>query len=286
MTRQKSFKRLVRARTEKTGESYTAARAPCWPPATSQADRGPPSSRSPTTVIRRPDRPRLGGVVRPARRVGRYRARSIARSLAGSARSRGRDGWCAQAMTVSYERARGMRAVGEKADGFSVTASKTVAVPVEQLFDAFVDESRRSSWLADGELLERTANRPRSARYDWGDGYTRVVVGFEAKGENKSTVGLDHERLPDADGGRADEAVLARAGGDLEGGAGAMSSARASKGAATAQPRGGVSVRCAATAFPRKRSFRQRLEPQRGYSPVNLPLVCRPAHDTAPREKR
>jgi hypothetical protein len=27
MTRQKSFKRLVRARMEKTGESYTAARA-------------------------------------------------------------------------------------------------------------------------------------------------------------------------------------------------------------------------------------------------------------------
>ena len=39
----------------------------------------------------------------------------------------------------SYERARGLRAPGEHADGFAVTASKTVGVPVERLFDAFVD---------------------------------------------------------------------------------------------------------------------------------------------------
>jgi hypothetical protein len=111
----------------------------------------------------------------------------------------GTDGWSSQAVTVSYERARGMRAVGEHADGFSITASKTVAVPVERLFDAFVDESLRSSWLADGELRERTVNRPRGARFDWGEGSTRVVVGFESKGEAKSMVGLAHEKLPDAE---------------------------------------------------------------------------------------
>ena len=43
----------------------------------------------------------------------------------------------AQAIAVSYERARGMRAVGERADGFAVSASRTVAAPVERLFDAF-----------------------------------------------------------------------------------------------------------------------------------------------------
>jgi hypothetical protein len=102
-------------------------------------------------------------------------------------------------VTVSYERARGRRAVGEHADGFAITAQKTVAVPVERLFDAFVDESLRRRWLPEGELRERTATRPRSARYDWGDGATRVVVGFEAKGEAKSVVALEHARLPDAE---------------------------------------------------------------------------------------
>ena len=102
-----------------------------------------------------------------------------------------------QAVTVSYERARGLRAVGEGPDGFSVTASKTVAVPVDRLYDAFVDESLRERWLPDGELRERTATKPRSARFDWGDGETRVNVGFDAKGEAKSTASVLHERLAD-----------------------------------------------------------------------------------------
>jgi uncharacterized protein YndB with AHSA1/START domain len=57
-----------------------------------------------------------------------------------------------------------MRAVGERADGFAVSASKTVAAPVERLFDAFVDGSLRERWLPDGELRERSATRPRGGR--------------------------------------------------------------------------------------------------------------------------
>ena len=45
----------------------------------------------------------------------------------------------------------------------------------------------------------RTATAPRSARYDWEDGSTRVIVGFDDLGERKSRVALSHERLPDAD---------------------------------------------------------------------------------------
>jgi uncharacterized protein YndB with AHSA1/START domain len=102
-------------------------------------------------------------------------------------------------VTITYERARGLRAVGEHADGFAITASKTVAVSVDRLYDAFVDESLRKRWLPDGELRERTASKPRSARFDWGDGKTRVNVGFTAKGEAKSAAALQHERLADAE---------------------------------------------------------------------------------------
>ena len=72
-------------------------------------------------------------------------------------------------------------------------------MPVERLYDAFVDESLRRRWLPDGELTERTATKPKSARFDWGDGATRVNVVFEAKGEEKSTAALQHERLADAE---------------------------------------------------------------------------------------
>ena len=100
---------------------------------------------------------------------------------------------------MGYERARGLRAPGEHADGFAVSASKTIAVPVERLFEAFDDEAIREQWIGGGDLRLRTATAPRSARYDWEDGSTRVNVGFTSMGDAKSNVGLSHERLPDAD---------------------------------------------------------------------------------------
>jgi hypothetical protein len=111
----------------------------------------------------------------------------------------GIEGWNAAAVTVNYQRARGLRAVGEHADGFTVTASKTIAVPVQRLYEAFVDEDARARWLPAARLSVRTATRPKSARFDWGDGSSRVVVAFVAKGEAKSSAALAHERLPDAD---------------------------------------------------------------------------------------
>jgi hypothetical protein len=106
--------------------------------------------------------------------------------------------WNAQAVTVSYERARGLRVVGQRTDGFTVTASRTVAVPVEQLYDAFVDPAAREQWLTEDQLSERTATRPKRARFDWGASGSRVHVTFLAKSEGQSTVAVEHARLADA----------------------------------------------------------------------------------------
>jgi uncharacterized protein YndB with AHSA1/START domain len=84
-------------------------------------------------------------------------------------------------------------------DGWTINASKTVGNPVGELFDSVQDAALRQGWLPEAELRERTATRPRSIRYDWEDGSTRVNVSFEAKGEKKATVYVSHERLPDAD---------------------------------------------------------------------------------------
>ena len=197
MTERKSFKRLVRARMEKTGESYNAARASLL--AGAEADE----SRSAVVL------PLSDQAIR--RRTGRgweqwfdlldewgageRKHKEIARWLADA---HGIDGWSAQSVTVGYERARGGRAVGEGPEGFSVGASKTVAVPVERLFDTFVDEALLARWLPGGELRERTATRPKSARFDWGDEGSRVHVTFIGKDEAKSTVAVSHERLADA----------------------------------------------------------------------------------------
>jgi hypothetical protein len=198
MTRQKSFKRLVRARMAKTGESYTAARAVLLAAEEPEAE-GPALATSDETIRERTGRgweewfdllDEWGAAGRPHREISRWVAEQLGiEPLA----------WNAQAVTVSYERARGGRAVGERPDGFAISASKTVAVAVERLFDAFVDASARARWLADAELRERTATRPRSARFDWGDGESRVNVTFEAKGEERSTVTVEHARLADGE---------------------------------------------------------------------------------------
>jgi uncharacterized protein YndB with AHSA1/START domain len=69
-------------------------------------------------------------------------------------------GWWSQAITVSYERARGLRAPGQGAEGWRVSASKTIAAPVQRLFEAFEDEALRERWLPGAELrLRATTGR-------------------------------------------------------------------------------------------------------------------------------
>ena len=202
MTTQKSFKRLVRARMEKTGQSYTTARAALL--TAEEPPRGEPAQGVEKPVFTVSDE-----IIR--RRTGRgweewldlldawgavdRRHGEIARWVA---EEHGADGWSSQAITVSYERARGLRAVGEQRDGFAITATKTVAAPVQRLYDAFADEEQRARWLPGAQLRERTATPPKSARYDWGDGGTRLIAWFAAKGEAKSTITLSHEKIPDA----------------------------------------------------------------------------------------
>lgn len=198
MTEHKSFKRLVRARMAKTGESYTAARAMLL---RGDAPESADVVRLKTTdekIRQRTGRgweewfallDEWGAQERPHREIARWlAAQEGLHPLA----------WNVQAIVSSYELARAMRVTGEKEDGFAITASRTVAVPVERLYDAFVEGSARESWLPDGELSERTATRPKSARFDWGAGQTRVNVTFLAKEETKSTIALEHRRLADA----------------------------------------------------------------------------------------
>jgi uncharacterized protein YndB with AHSA1/START domain len=196
MTTQRSFKRLVRARMEKTGQGYTTARAALLAGDESPAPGGVALTVSDEAIRRSTGR----GWEQWFDLLDAWGAielshRDIARRLAGQD---GVDGWWAQSITVSYERARGRRAVGQAPDGFRVTASKTISAPVDRVYAAWVDPTARERWLPGGELRERTATKLRSARFDWGDGATRVNVGFIDKGDGRSTVALSHERLLDA----------------------------------------------------------------------------------------
>ena len=203
MTVQKSFKRLVRARMAKTGESYAAARAKLL----TGADEGSTDEIPQLACSDERIRERTGrGWEEWFALLDSWGAESmghteLVRRVAAQLRAHAL-GWDAQAVTTSFERLRGKRAVGERigGDGFVATASKTIAAGAEQVFRTFADPSRRAGWLPDVELSERTISKPkRTARFDVADGTSRLLVTVDAKGPVKSTVVVEHSKLADAD---------------------------------------------------------------------------------------
>ncbi|HZK51664.1 MAG TPA: hypothetical protein VFD47_08895 [Actinomycetota bacterium] len=202
MTENKSFKRRVRERVSKTGESYTAARGQV----AQKRDRVQSArARLAATDERMSDAKIQEATGKKWDRwfaiLDRWGARDkkhgeIARFLIEKHEVAG---WWAQTISVYYERDRGMRMKHQNSQDFSVSASKTIAVPVDVLFDAFVDSRKRKKWLTDGAMTLRTSQPERTARFNWEDGSTRVNIGFTDKGPSKATVSLAHERLADAD---------------------------------------------------------------------------------------
>ncbi len=202
MTTQKLLKRRVRERMSKTGESYTAARRHvaekrdrllAEPPNLAAAEELVSTERltevtghSWATWISMLDH--WGASERKHPEIARHLVADL-----------GVNGWWAQSITNGYERARGMRMKHQQADGFTVSASKTIGVPIAVAFEAFTDDETRRRWLTDGELSPRSSQPTKVARFDWDGGPTRIMASFEDKGPAKVTVVVSHERLPGAD---------------------------------------------------------------------------------------
>jgi len=216
MPRNKDLKRLVRARMSKTGESYTAARAhvlakPSSKPRTS-ALRATESRKTSVARAPRPNYAALAGYsdeVLKARTgctwerwvgvLDYYRADKMAhRDIAALVSKKFKiEGWWSQAVTVGYERIKGLRARGQRRDGsYEANKSRTYNVPTATLFDAWANARMRGRWL-DGEIGKvRTSTAAQSMRLDGKDG-SIVAVGFWPKGPSKSAVSVQHTKLRD-----------------------------------------------------------------------------------------
>jgi len=207
MPQNKDFKRLVRARMKKTGEAYTTARAHLL-----KKPRRKTVSKTVLAAATKVDYAGLAGTsdatikaktgCKWERWVGALDylgAKDMShRDIAALVSKKYKiDGWWAQTVTVGYERIKGLRARGQRRDGtYEATKSRTFDVPVKTLFDAWADASVRRRWL-DGESVKvRTATAPKSMRLGWSDG-SIIAIGFEAKGKSKSSVAVQHTKLPD-----------------------------------------------------------------------------------------
>lgn len=201
MPREKDFKRLVRDRMAKTGESYTAARSQILTKPTKRADR---------PAVRPPDYEVLSGIAnrRLEERTGCTWERWVPmldglgaaemphREIAALVQRKFKiSEWWSQTITVGYERIKGRRAIGQRIDGrYEAGRSKTFPVPVARLFSAWQMPRRRKQWLGDAPAAVRTAVADKSIRLDWGNG-TVVSAWFTAKGPDKSSVAVSHTKL-------------------------------------------------------------------------------------------
>jgi len=233
MPRNKDLKRVVRARMQKTGEAYTAARAqvlrkkreqqipPSAPSAPSARIRAGSSARiradgsTPDDAAQSPISDRYAelagmsdaavkaktgcGWERWVRSLDHHGAMSLSHAeIAKLLRTEFKtSSWWTQTIAVGYERIKGLRARGQQRNGtFGATKSKTYNVPVDVLFDAWADAATRRRWLAESGVRIRTSTRPKSIRLAWPGGAI-IAVGFTAKGAGKSAVALEHSKLPD-----------------------------------------------------------------------------------------
>jgi hypothetical protein len=217
MPANKDFKRLVRGRMQKTGESYTAARANLLRTNAKRRQAGkmadasavqPVSSAAPANL----DYANLAGISdvvikaktgctweRWVRALDHVEAntwphREIARYIHEKYRT---PSWWTQTVTVGYERIKGLRTIGQSRDGgFNANKSRTYGVPLPRLYRAFRDKRARAEWLPEIDLVVRTATRDKYLRITWPDG-TSVDAGFLRKGPGKSQVAIAHRDFPD-----------------------------------------------------------------------------------------
>jgi hypothetical protein len=103
--------------------------------------------------------------------------------------------WNRNLLATSYAWSRGIRERGERADGFEISVSKTVNVPVQVLYDAWLNDARRAKWLGREKITIRKSTENKSARITWSDNATSLSVDFYSKGADKSQVVVQHQKI-------------------------------------------------------------------------------------------
>jgi len=202
MTQQKKLKKAIRARSRKTGESYTAARRHIVEAGRKPAVAVP--SRAPAPAPRSRARAGEAGVIKKTGHGYEHwfavldalgaAAKGHTASAAHLFRDQGVPSWYCQMITVAYERERGLRAMNQSCAGdFQVNVSKVVPVSMAEVLDVFRSPRRRSEWLksADPALVRPmeaalSGPKPREIkvrdaglarlRYPWESGAVEIAV--------------------------------------------------------------------------------------------------------------
>lgn len=105
-------------------------------------------------------------------------------------------GWWSQCVTVEYELARGLRERHAKADGFSVSATKTIAASVADVYAACADAAKRKAWFPRGAFKASSQTENKYLNGAWKKG-ARLNIGLYPKGAGKAQIAVQVNRLAD-----------------------------------------------------------------------------------------
>lgn len=120
--------------------------------------------------------------------------------------------WWGQMIAVSYERARGLRAMNQKCDGeFSVSVSKTLPVDLSTLFAAIADDKSRAKWFPKGVFRLTSQTKNKYFRGAWGRDGAKLEVGFYAKGQGKAQIVIQANKLAGPQAVESERAVWKKA---------------------------------------------------------------------------
>jgi uncharacterized protein YndB with AHSA1/START domain len=218
MTEDRDFKRLVRSRAARTGESYTTARATLLKQQNPGRKAAPVRTPSATVVPATPaasapaasDYAAIAGMSDEAvaAKTGctwerwvwaldqveahRWPHSEIARYLGEKYKV---PAWWRQMIAVGYERVRGLRERGQmRAGHFSVSKSRTFPVAASTLFRAFKEPGKRARWMPGTKVAVRSATVGKVVRFTWSDG-SSVEVRFTTRDRRKTSVAVEHTRI-------------------------------------------------------------------------------------------
>jgi hypothetical protein len=125
-----------------------------------------------------------------------------------AAEDMGAGDWYGQAVAVSYERARGIRAMNQKCDGeFSVSVTRVMGVPLPKLHAAAT--AAPQAWFPKGVFAESSRTKDKYWRGKWKSG--KLEIGFYAKGPGKAQIALQANKLPNAEAVEKERAVWKKA---------------------------------------------------------------------------
>ncbi len=204
MTKQESFKRRVRARMEKTGERYAAARRALI----QQADE----PRKRVWVAQ----PEVGDdAVSEATGKGWEQWCDIIDCWAGQGPGApvtdhtaiaahlqgelGVDPWWAQTVTVGYERITGLRLPYQRPDGtFTAGKSATVTVDGEELRRLLLSDADRPDLFPGHDTALVSRPEAKRMRFSLGPGVVQITIDPTDRA-GRHRIGVSHEKLPTFD---------------------------------------------------------------------------------------